>query len=228
MTMLAKFKNHSRIGKNIIMQPKEHWENVYITKSTNSVSWFQEHAALSLQFIKSSAPHADATIIDVGGGASTLVDDLLAENYSKISVLDISAAALEVAQNRLGQKSSSVQWIEGDITTVALPENQYDLWHDRAVFHFLTDAKDRQDYVAQLTKALKQGGHLVISTFAEGGPQQCSNLPVVRYSPESLQREFGAAFALQDHAFETHVTPFGTQQEFVYCRLVKCSLASIA
>ncbi|RYE07104.1 MAG: class I SAM-dependent methyltransferase [Sphingobacteriaceae bacterium] len=210
------------------MKDQQHWDAVYSARTEDEMSWFQQYPKTSLDFIKLFNLPLNANIIDVGGGASTLVDDLLAENYSKISVLDISAAALEVAQNRLGQKSSSVQWIEGDITTVALPENQYDLWHDRAVFHFLTDAKDRQDYVAQLTKALKQGGHLVISTFAEGGPQQCSNLPVVRYSPESLQREFGAAFALQDHAFETHVTPFGTQQEFVYCRLVKCSLASIA
>lgn len=203
------------------MQPKEHWENVYTTKSTNAVSWFQEHAALSLQFIKSSAPHKNAAIIDVGGGASTLVDDLINANYSNMSVLDISAAALEVAQKRLEQKSSSVRWIVGDITSVALPENHYDLWHDRAVFHFLTDEKDRQGYMAQLTKALKPGGQLIISTFAEKGPQQCSNLPVVRYSPEGLQKEFGKAFVLQEHAFETHVTPFETQQEFVYCRFVK-------
>jgi ubiquinone/menaquinone biosynthesis C-methylase UbiE len=203
------------------MKPKEHWENVYTTKSTTAVSWFQEHAALSLQFIKSSAPHTDTVIIDVGGGASTLVDDLIHANYFNISVLDISAAALEVAQKRLEQKSSSVQWIVGDINSVALPENHYDLWHDRAVFHFLTDAKDRESYVAQLTKALKPGGQLIISTFAERGPQQCSNLPVVRYSPEGLQREFGDAFALQEHQFETHVTPFETQQEFVYCRFIK-------
>lgn len=203
------------------MQPKEHWEKVYTTKSTTAVSWFQEHAALSLQFIKSFAPHTDAAIIDVGGGASTLVDDLINANYSNMSVLDISGAALEVAQKRLQQKSSSVQWIVGDINSVALPENHYDLWHDRAVFHFLTDAKDRESYVAQLTKALKPGGQLIISTFAERGPQQCSNLPVVRYSPEGLQREFGDAFALQEHQFETHVTPFETQQEFVYCRFIK-------
>lgn len=200
------------------MQPKEHWENVYTTKSTNAVSWFQEHAALSLQFIKSSTPHTGAAIIDVGGGASTLVDDLISAHYSDISVLDISAAALEVAQKRLEQKSSSVRWIVGDITSVALPENHYDLWHDRAVFHFLIDEKDRQHYVAQLTKALKPGGQLIIATFAERGPQHCSNLPVVRYSPEGLQKEFGDAFKLQEHTFETHVTPFETQQEFVYCR----------
>lgn len=200
------------------MDSKQHWENVYTTKSTNAVSWFQEHAALSLQFIKSSAPHTDAAIIDVGGGASTLVDDLIRANYSNISVLDISHAALEVAQQRLGQKSSSVRWIVGDITSVALSENHYDLWHDRAVFHFLTDAKDRQRYVAQLAHTLKRNGQLIISTFAESGPQQCSNLPVVRYSPESLQKELGSIFVLQEHAYETHITPFETQQEFVYCR----------
>ncbi len=203
------------------MQPKEHWENVYSTKSTKAVSWFQERATLSLQFIKSAAPHKDIVIIDVGGGASTLVDDLIIANYFNLSVLDISGAALDVAKSRLGQKASDIQWIEGDITSVLLPENQYDVWHDRAVFHFLTDAKDRQSYVAQLTKALKPGGQLIISTFAESGPQQCSNLPIVRYSPEGLQREFGDAFALQEHAFESHITPFETQQAFVYCRFVK-------
>ena len=189
------------------MHPKEHWENVYSTKSTKAVSWFQEHAALSLQFIKSAAPHTDTAIIDVGGGASTLVDDLIIANYSNLSVLDISGAALDVAKNRLGQKASQVQWIEGDITSVSLPENQYDLWHDRAVFHFLTNAEDRQSYVAQLTKALKPGGQLIISTFAESGPQQCSNLPIVRYSPESLQWELSDAFALQEHVYEAHMTP---------------------
>lgn len=206
------------------MQPKEHWENVYTNKSTNAVSWFQIRAALSLQFITSAAPHAGAAIIDVGGGASTLVDDLIVANYSNISVLDISAAALDVAQKRLEQKSSSVRWVVGDITSVALPENYYDIWHDRAVFHFLTEEKSRHLYVAQLTKALKPGGQLIISTFAEKGPQQCSNLPVVRYSPEALQNEFGHAFVLQEHAFETHVTPFETQQEFVYCRFIKSAI----
>ena len=210
------------------MQPKEHWENVYTTKSPNAISWFQEHAALSLQFIKSCAPHTNAAIIDVGGGASTLVDDLINANYSNMSVLDISAAALEVARQRLKQKSGSVRWIVGDITSVTLSENHYDIWHDRAVFHFLTDEKDRQCYVAQLTKALKPGGQLIISTFAEKGPQQCSSLPVVRYSPEGMQTEFGNAFVLQEHTFETHITPFETQQEFVYCRFIKSENQSLS
>jgi 2-polyprenyl-3-methyl-5-hydroxy-6-metoxy-1,4-benzoquinol methylase len=203
------------------MQSKEHWENVYTTKSTSSVSWFQEYAALSLQFIKSSARHADVKIIDVGGGASTLVDDLIKAGYSNLAVLDISGAALNVARQRLGDKAERVDWIEGDIIQRSLPNHHYDVWHDRAVFHFLTDAQDRQAYVKQLTHALKPGGQLIISTFAEAGPQQCSNLPVVRYSPQALQSEFGKGFVLQEHAFETHLTPFETHQEFVYCRFAK-------
>ncbi|GGY79362.1 hypothetical protein GCM10011613_25250 [Cellvibrio zantedeschiae] len=203
------------------MLSKEHRENVYNTKSTKAVSWFQEHAALSLQLIMSSAPHTDAEIIDVGGGASTLVDDLINTGYSKLSVLDISGTALIVAQHRMGDKATSVKWIEADITRLSLPKHHYDVWHDRAVFHFLTEENDRQQYVAQLTQALKPGGQFIVSSFAEKGPQQCSNLPVVRYSPEALQGEFGEAFLLKEHTFETHVTPFETQQEFVYCRFVK-------
>ncbi len=200
------------------MDSKQHWEDVYTTKSTRSVSWFQEHASLSLQLITSTAPQKGAAIIDIGGGASTLVDDLINAGYSDLSVLDISEAALVVAEQRLGDRSRFVKWIEGDITRLTLPARHYDIWHDRAVFHFLTDAKDRQRYVAQLAHALKPDGQLIISTFAESGPQQCSSLPVVRYSPEGLQKELGSAFVLQEHAYETHITPFETQQEFVYCR----------
>lgn len=203
------------------MDFKHHWEDVYNTKSTRSVSWFQEHASQSLQLITAAAPHKDAAIIDVGGGASTLVDDLINAGYSNLSVLDISEAALIVAEQRLGDKSACVKWIEADITQLMLPAHHYDLWHDRAVFHFLTDAKDRQHYVAQLNQALKPSGQLIISTFAESGPQQCSHLPVVRYSPAGLQRELSSAFTLQEHVYETHITPFETQQEFVYCRFVK-------
>lgn len=203
------------------MDSKHHWEDVYTTKSTRSVSWFQEHASLSLQLITSVAPHKDAAIIDVGGGASTLVDDLMNAGYSDLSVLDISEAALVVAEQRLGDASTSVKWIEGDITRLKLPAHRYAIWHDRAVFHFLTDAKDRERYVVQLAHALKPDGQLIISTFSENGPQQCSSLPVVRYSPESLQRELGSAFELLEHTYETHITPFETQQEFVYCRFVQ-------
>lgn len=200
------------------MQTKEHWETVYTTKSTTAVSWFQECATRSLQLINSCAPHTNAKIIDVGGGASTLVDDLINVGYFNITVLDISGVALNVARQRLGEKAEPVKWIEGDITQLSLPRCHYDIWHDRAVFHFLIDAKNRQAYVKQLTHALKPGGQLIISTFAETGPQQCSNLPVVRYSPEALQTEFGELFVLQEHTVETHITPSGSRQEFVYCR----------
>lgn len=200
------------------MSSKTHWENVYNTKSAKAVSWFQAHANRSLGFIRATGLAKEAAIIDVGGGASTLVDDLIDAGYSELSVLDISNAALLIAKQRLGSKSTDVKWIEGDITHIVLPAHHYDIWHDRAVFHFLTEVKDRQAYVAQLSRALKPNGQLIISTFAESGPQQCSNLPVVRYTPENLQREFGHDFVLREHAFETHITPFETQQAFVYCR----------
>ena len=203
------------------MHNKEHWENVYTTKATDTVSWFQEHAETSLKLIQSIPAGKNASIIDVGGGASTLVDDLLSSGYSNISVLDLSGAALEAAKKRLGISAEKVTWVEADITDVNLPEYQFDLWHDRAVFHFLTQAEDRKAYVNAVLASVKPGGHIIISTFAEDGPTQCSGLPVVRYSAESLHTEFGKHFLLQQHFYESHNTPFGTVQKFVYCHLIK-------
>ncbi len=159
----------------------------------------------------------DAGIIDVGGGASTLVDDLVANGYTDLTVLDLSAAALNAARKRLGAQESKVRWIEADITRVELPANRYDIWHDRAVFHFLTDAADRAAYVQTVLRSVKPGGHVIVATFGEDGPLQCSGLPVMRYSADELHDQFGAAFQLLDHRREEHHTPSGAVQQFVYC-----------
>ena len=168
-------------------------------KPVTGVSWFQVHAEQSLKLIGSTGVPASAAVIDVGGGASTLVDDLLAAGYSTLSVLDLWGAALQAAQRRLGAAAARVEWIEGDITAISVPVHAYDVWHDRAVFHFLTTAEQRQAYVRQSLLAVKPGGHVIVSTFAEDGPWQCSGLPVMRYSAEGLHAEFGTPFELVRH-----------------------------
>lgn len=199
------------------MDSKSHWEAVYSTKSPDSVSWFQDYAEESLRLIASTRLGSEAAIIDVGGGASTLVDDLLVAGYADISVLDLSAAALAAARQRLGAAADKVAWIEGDITRVNLPRARFDIWHDRAVFHFLTDAASRRRYVEQLMRLVRPGGHVIVATFAEDGPEQCSGLPVMRYSADELHAEFGDGFKLLAHRKEEHRTPFGRPQQFVYC-----------
>jgi 2-polyprenyl-3-methyl-5-hydroxy-6-metoxy-1,4-benzoquinol methylase len=199
------------------MQSKTHWEGIYASKPSDTVSWFQPHAEQSLRLIRASGVARTAGIIDVGGGASTLVDDLLNDGYTNLSVLDLSSAALAVAKARLHAHAAKVQWLEADITTVALPEAAYDIWHDRAVFHFLTDPADRQAYVNTVRRAVKPGGHVIVATFADDGPTKCSGLPVMRYSADALHAEFGAPFVLEKHEREEHHTPAGTVQSFVYC-----------
>lgn len=199
------------------MHSKEHWERVYATKAADRVSWFQQHAQLSLRLIRDTAVDSSAPIIDVGGGASTLVDDLLAEGYSAVSVLDLSAAALAVAQKRLGSSADRVMWLEADVTTTSFPVHAYAVWHDRAVFHFLTSPDQRAAYVRAVQRAVKPGGHVIVATFADDGPTECSGLPVVRYSADRLHAEFGEPFTLLNQATEEHETPFGTLQKFVYC-----------
>jgi SAM-dependent methyltransferase len=196
---------------------KGHWERVYETKATDAVSWFQPRAERSLRLIRETGKGLNATILDVGGGASRLVDDLLAEGYQYLSVLDLSAAALAAAQQRLAAQAQRVSWIEADVTQAQIAPQSLDIWHDRAVFHFLTDAADRAAYLKILSAALKPGGFVIIATFAPDGPTQCSGLPVVRYSPEQLQTVFGEDFTRLSHEQETHTTPFGSTQHFVYC-----------
>ena len=199
------------------MHSQDHWNRVYSSKPTDGVSWFQEHAAQSLKFISAVGLSNAASLIDVGGGASTLIDDLLTHGYEHLTVLDLSAAALAAARRRIGAQATKVNWIEADITSVDLPRHAFDLWHDRAVFHFLTTTEQRVAYVRNVLRAVKPGGHVIVATFAEDGPTQCSGLPVMRYSASDLHAEFGAPFQLVRHEKEDHHTPFGTTQKFVYC-----------
>jgi SAM-dependent methyltransferase len=195
---------------------RQHWETVYRTRAADQVGWFQPHAASSLRLIADCAD-TDAHIIDVGGGASVLVDDLLDAGYRHLTVLDLAESALAVSRARLGARGESVQWIAADVTRAELPAARYDVWHDRAVFHFLTDPADRARYVEQVLKSVKPGGHVIIAAFGPGGPLQCSGLDVVRYAPDALHAEFGAPFRLLGHETEIHCTPGGGKQEFVYC-----------
>lgn len=199
------------------MESKSHWERVYGTKATTSVSWYQEHAECSLSLLRNTGIAKSAAIIDVGGGASTLVNDLLADGYSDVTVLDLSAAALSAARQRLGARAAKVQWLEADVTEADLPSHRYDVWHDRAVFHFLTEPQQRQAYVETVFRSVKPGGHVIVATFAEDGPTQCSGLPVMRYAASELHAQFGDAFALVKHVKESHHTPSGSVQQFVYC-----------
>ncbi|MDE3270847.1 class I SAM-dependent methyltransferase [Pseudoalteromonas sp. G4] len=203
------------------MHKKSHWETVYTTKASNAVSWFQPHAVTSLKLLNRLNCEKSAAIIDVGGGASTLVDDLLLNGHTNVSVLDLSGAALETSKKRIGENSANVKWIEADITEVTLPKQQFDVWHDRAVFHFLTTPEERSAYMKNVMHAVRPHGHIIIATFAEDGPEKCSGLPIVRYSAESLHGEFGEHFELKEQLLETHKTPLGTTQQFVFCHFVK-------
>ncbi|HEV8255641.1 MAG TPA: class I SAM-dependent methyltransferase [Casimicrobiaceae bacterium] len=199
------------------MDIKSHWEKVYRTKQPNEVSWYRPHLDVSLRLIEEAAPNHDAQIIDVGGGESTLVDDLLAREYREISILDVSSTALRVTKERLGANANKINWLCGDVTTFGFARHQFDVWHDRAVFHFLTDAKDRIAYVRQVTHAVKPGGHVIVATFGPEGPTTCSGLNIVRYDPDTLHGEFGASFQLVKHHTELHRTPTGSMQQFIYC-----------
>jgi ubiquinone/menaquinone biosynthesis C-methylase UbiE len=202
------------------MNAKTHWETVYEAKAADSVSWYQPHADRSLSLIRRISDGRASSVIDVGAGASTLVDDLLAAGRFNMSLLDLSEAAFAVVRQRLGAKSERVKWWVGDVTQVDLPPRAYDIWHDRAVFHFLTDASQRRAYVEQVRRAVKPGGHVIVAAFGPNGPLQCSGLPVMRYAADELHAEFGGAFELREHLIETHHTPAGQLQEFVYCHCV--------
>ena len=203
------------------MDNKAHWNKVYQNKNVTEVSWFQEHAETSLRLIQQHESNKKANIIDVGAGASTLVDDLIQNGYRNIDLLDISDDALAVTRNRLNKLKLSaetrVNFISGDILKIDLEQQHYDVWHDRAVFHFLTTDEARKQYIKQLLGALKPGGKVIISTFGPDGPLQCSGLPIVRYDPDSLHNTFGQSFALLEHGEENHQTPSGKIQKFIYC-----------
>lgn len=199
------------------MNRKDHWNQVYQTKAPDDVSWFQTQPAISLKLIEAAGIGKDEGIIDVGGGASVLVDFLLDAGFSKLAVLDISAAALEHARQRLGSRASLVEWCEADVTSFN-PPRQFWLWHDRAVFHFLTDKADRQRYVETLQRTLTPGGQVIIASFAIDGPLKCSGLEVARYDAAAISAELGAGFQLVKQVDETHTTPWATEQKFSYFR----------
>jgi 2-polyprenyl-3-methyl-5-hydroxy-6-metoxy-1,4-benzoquinol methylase len=196
---------------------QSHWEQVYRTKSENEVSWFQTDPTTSLQLIAATGAGPASAVIDVGGGASRLVDALAVQGYQSVTVLDISDAALATAKKRLGNSSQVVTWLAADVTRWE-PREQYDVWHDRATFHFLTDPDDRNAYVRRLTQALRPGGQAIIGTFSLQGPEQCSGLAVVRYDARSLGETLGPAFELLETRDETHRTPWGSSQQFQFSR----------
>ena len=199
------------------MNSKAHWEAVYESRAPAEQSWYQSEPTRSLELLEQLGLAPASAIIDVGGGASTLVDALLERGVGSITVLDISGAALAHSKARLGARATSVQWIEGDITNVDLGASaSYDFWHDRAVFHFLTESGDRRRYVAAAARALRPGGAALVATFAPHGPSHCSGLEVARYDSELLAREFGREFSLERSMDELHHTPSGGEQAFTY------------
>jgi SAM-dependent methyltransferase len=194
---------------------KAHWENVYTTKGEREVSWFQENPVPSLELIALAGLSAGASIIDIGGGASRLVDALVERKIGRITILDLSAAALDAAKERLGDRGAGVEWVVADVTTWE-PLQTYDLWHDRAAFHFLTDASDRSAYVGYLKRAVRSGGHVILGTFAPDGPERCSGLPIMRYDAGILGTILGTDFELVDSRRHDHTTPWGAVQRFQF------------
>jgi 2-polyprenyl-3-methyl-5-hydroxy-6-metoxy-1,4-benzoquinol methylase len=199
------------------MHAKGHWESVYTAKALEEVSWYRPHLDTSLALIEQLTPSPAAAIIDVGAGASTLVDDLVRRGYANITVLDISETALCAAKERLGPASSQIQWLTADVCEADLLVDYYDLWHDRAVFHFLTLPEQRTSYVARATASVKRNGHLIVSTFGPEGPTRCSGLDTVRYDAAALASEFGTQFVLTESRIEWHTKPSGGDQQFLYC-----------
>jgi trans-aconitate methyltransferase len=203
-----------------VSERKTHWEKIYESNSPQKVSWYQDEPTLSMRLIRDTRIPNDAPIIDVGGGASTLVDRLLDASYSNISVLDISASAMLHARERLADKAAEIEWYNEDITGFN-PPHRFALWHDRAVFHFLTSQDDRNKYLNVLKQSLEPGGHVIIMTFAVGGPQKCSGLEIMQYDEEKLMVEFGQEFELLETGHQDHVTPAGSEQKFAWFRLIR-------
>lgn len=192
-----------------------HWEDVYAAKRETAVSWYQSHPVKSLELIDVASPDRTASVIDVGGGASTLVDDLLARGFTDLTVLDIADTAIDRARQRLGNAAGKVRWIAADITQWR-PDRTWDIWHDRAVFHFLTERGQQNTYVSTLAAATPPGATVIIATFALDGPEKCSGLPVQRYGPAELAERLGSSFAPVSSSREVHRTPSGAEQAFWY------------
>ena len=214
----------SPMGYHACMDEQAHWDQVYGRRAPDQVSWYRPHLERSLAFIDQARLRADAAIIDVGGGTSTFVDDLLDRGFTRVTVLDISSKAIGTAQARLGSRASLVTWLTGDITGLELAGHEFDFWHDRAVFHFLREEQARARYVATVRHALKPGGHVVVATFGPAGPERCSGLEVMRYSADDIHGQFGGAFRKLSSFTEVHQTPGGEEQEFVYCF---CKMAGV-
>ena len=199
---------------------KNHWEQIYATKKSNEVSWTQELPSTSLNFLHTFHLSKDSSIIDIGGGESKLVDFLLEEGFTDITVLDISAHALEHAKTRLGAKANQVSWIVADITEFK-PIRKYDVWHDRATFHFLTEENQIAKYLAIASDFVKPNGFMTIGTFSDHGPLSCSGLPIKRYSEQTLNSVLKKHFKKLRCILEDHLTPFHTLQNFLFCSFVK-------
>jgi 2-polyprenyl-3-methyl-5-hydroxy-6-metoxy-1,4-benzoquinol methylase len=202
------------------MDKKAHWEQVYGSKAPDAVSWYAPHLETSLKLIHQAKVNKNAAIIDIGGGESTLVDDLITEGYQNISVLDISQKAIDVSKERIGNPANKVDWHCSDITQATLPQNYFDVWHDRAVFHFLTEEAQRVKYVEQVKRSVKKGGHVIMSTFGPKGPEKCSELDVVRYDTENLHEQLGNSFEMISNSIEIHRTPTNISQQFIYCLFI--------
>jgi ubiquinone/menaquinone biosynthesis C-methylase UbiE len=203
------------------MSQQEHWEKVYTVNPSEKLGWYKPHLENSLNWIKELNLRTDAAIIDVGGGTSTLVDDLLDQGHRSLTVIDISAKALSLSKERLGEKGDTVNWYEGDITSIPCSKHQFDLWHDRAVFHFLTTPEEQRQYRNNLYTALKPGGHLILATFALEAPDNCAGLQIERYNVKKLQSVLGSEFELKRHEKFPHTTPGGVEQTYLYCHFQK-------
>ena len=199
------------------LERQSHWQNVYQTKGERDVSWFQEVPTISLDLIRATGVGPDAPIIDIGGGASRLVDALVSEGFRSISVLDVSDKALATSRERLGPRAKNVTWIVADVTAWH-PDKTYDVWHDRAAFHFLTEPADRAAYAECARKAVRPGGHIIIGTFAPDGPERCSGLPVLRHDATSIGEVLGPSFKLIESRRHDHQTPGGSMQRFQFSR----------
>lgn len=221
---LAKGEYHAfEAQRKIVVNTPErqaHWENVYQTKGERDVSWFQESPAISLDLIRATGANLGASIVDIGGGASRLVDALLGEGYNFTTVLDLSEKALATSKSRLGVRGARVNWVAADVTTWH-PTQSFDVWHDRAAFHFLTDLQDRLAYAECVGKAVRPGGHVIIATFALDGPERCSGLPVIRHDATTVGEMLGRSFELAEHRRHEHKTPGGATQHFQFSGFVR-------
>ena len=199
------------------MDAKTHWEKVYKTKAPDAVSWYLPHLETSLALIERTGASLSSSIIDVGGRESTLADDLLSRGYKNVTVLDISETAINVSKRRMREAAVHVHWLVADVLATEQEPGAFDVWHDRAVFHFLTTMEQRLAYVQNVARSVKRGGHVIVSTFGPEGPRKCSGLEVMRYDADSLHDQFGARFRLIESSQELHETPQGATQQFLYC-----------